>query len=135
MPSTIKLRDIVELPLRRWCVMQSWVIAWVVFCAVGLALPVFLLVLAWRRHSAAISVLIVPVIAVAILAFAMDHDIRWVLLGADYTRRLFATIGIFVVLTLVNAVYAAIRRAWSVAAASALICAAWFFVGVVNSSM
>jgi len=114
--------------------MHGWVM-WVFFCGVGLVLPVFLLVLAWRRHGAAISVLIVPFIAVAVLSFAMDHDVRWVLLGADYTRRLFVTIELFVALTFVNAVYAAIRRAWSVAAASVLICAGWFFVGVVNSAV
>ena len=115
--------------------MQSWVVAWVVFCAVGLVLPVLLLAFAWLRHRVALSVLIVPFIAAVVLALAMNHEVRWVLLGADYTRRLFVTIGILIVLTLVNAVYAAVRSVWSVTLASVLICAAWFFVGVVNSAM
>ena len=66
---------------------------------------------------------------------AMNHNLRWILLGEDYTRRLYVTIGVFVVLTLGNAVYSAFHRVWSVAAASALVCAAWFFVGVVNSAV
>lgn len=113
--------------------MQSWLVAWIVFCAIGLALPAVLLFLAWRRRRTVLPVAIVPLIAIAVLAMAMNHDVRWILLGADYTRRLYVTIGVFIVLTLVNAVYSVFQRVWSVAAASALICAAWIFVGVVNS--
>jgi hypothetical protein len=91
--------------------------------------------LAWRRHRGVLPVAIVPLIAIAVLAMAMNHNVRWILLGEDYTRRLYVTIGVFVVLTLVNAVYSAFHKVWSVAAASALVCAAWFFVGVVNSAV
>lgn len=115
--------------------MPSWLIAWVIFCVLGLALPTFLLVFAWRRQSATTRVLIVPLVAISVLALAMDHDVRWILLGPDYTQRLFVTIGTFTVSCLLNAIYAAIRRTWSVAAASALICAAWLFVAVVNAAV
>lgn len=63
----------------------------------------------------------------------MNHDIRWVLIGADYTRRLYVTIFIFMALTLINAIIATFRKAWSIAVASMVISFAWFFVGVVNS--
>jgi len=63
----------------------------------------------------------------------MDHDLRCVLIGADYTRRLFITITVSIVLTLINAIIALVRKAWSIAVASALLSLAWFFVGVINS--
>lgn len=113
--------------------MQSWLISWIVFSAVGLAFPTILLVLAWRRDRPVAGLFIVPVTAVVVLALSLNHEMRWALMGEDYTRRLFVTIGIFTVLALINSIYAAIRRAWKVALASAVIAMAWFFVGVVNS--
>ncbi len=106
---------------------------WIVFCTVGLALPTLLLIFAWRRNRPAAGVLVIPVIALVVLALAMNHDLRWVLVGADYSRRLYVTIETFTALTLINAIYAAIRKVWLAAAASAVIAFAWFFVGVVNS--
>jgi hypothetical protein len=90
--------------------MQSWLISWIVFCTVGLAFPASLLVLAWRRNRKVTRLLLIPVVAVVVPALAMNHEMRWALLGADYTRRLFVTIGIFTALTLINAVYASIRK-------------------------
>ena len=113
--------------------MQPWIISWIVFCAVGMVFPATLLVYTWRRDQRVTAPVIVPLIAIVILALALIHDIRWVILGPDYSRRLYTTIGIFIVLTLINAIYAAIRRAWTVAIASTVVSMAWFFVGVVNS--
>jgi hypothetical protein len=79
--------------------------------------------------------MIIPLVAVVVLALSMNHDVRWVLIGADYTRRLFITISVFVVLTFINGIFATIRRAWTVGAASALLFLAWLFVGVVNSAV
>jgi hypothetical protein len=65
----------------------------------------------------------------------MNHDMRWAILGADYSRRLYVTIEVFAALTLINAIYSAIRKAWAAALASAVISLAWFFVDVVNSAV
>lgn len=113
--------------------MPSWFISWIVFCAVGLALPTILLLFAWHRRAASASLTMVPLIAIAVLALSINHDVRWVLIGADYTRRLFITIGAFAAMTLINAVFAAVRRAWIIAIASAVLSLSWLFVGVVNS--
>ena len=113
--------------------MPTWITSLIVFCAVGLAFPTCLLLLAWRRHRAVSDLTIVPLIAIIILVVSLNHNVRWALIGADYTRRLFITILVFTALTLINALFAAIRREWTIAVASAVLSLAWFFVGVVNS--
>lgn len=77
--------------------------------------------------------MVIPVIAVAVLGLAMIPQMRWALMGADYSRRLYITIGAFAALALVNVIYAILRKAWATALASAVIALAWFFVGIVNS--
>lgn len=113
--------------------MQTWMISRIVFCAVGLASPAILLVVAWRRNRPVATILIIPSLAIVVLTLAMIPEMRLVLVGADNTRRLYVTIGAFAALTLANAIYAAFRKAWIVALASAVISLAWLFVGVVNS--
>jgi hypothetical protein len=113
--------------------MQPWLISGIVFSAIGLAVPACLLVYAWRRNRPVAAPLIVPAIAVIVLALAMIPEMRGVILGGDYSRRLFVTIYVFVALTLINAIYAAIRKAWAAALASAVVSLAWFYVVVVNS--
>jgi hypothetical protein len=113
--------------------MQPWLISWIVFCAVGLVFPCCLLVYGWRRNRTVTPPLIVPLIAVVVLTLTMVPAMRGAVLGGDYSRRLFVTIDAFAALTLINAIYAAIRKAWAIAIASAVISLAWFFVAVVNS--
>ena len=115
--------------------MPVWLISWIVFCTFGLALPTILLLVAWRRSGAISRLMITPLLAIFILAVSMNHDVRWILIGADYTRRLYFTILTFTVLALLNAIVAATRRAWMVTTASAVISLAWFFVGIVNSAV
>ncbi|UWZ85339.1 hypothetical protein [Occallatibacter riparius] len=113
--------------------MPVWLISWIVFCAVGVAFPAILLLLAWRRGAAVNALTLIPLIATIVLALSMNHNVRCVLIGADYTRRLYATILAFAALTLTNAAFATIRKSWAVAVASGLLSLAWLFVGVVNS--
>jgi uncharacterized membrane protein len=113
--------------------MQPWLISWIVFCVFGLAFPCLLLAVAWRRNRAVTFPLIVPVVAVIVLAIAMVPAMRGAILGGDYSRRLFVTIDVFAALALINAIYAAIRKAWATAIASVVISLAWFYLAVVNS--
>lgn len=55
--------------------------------------------------------MMIPVLAIVALALSMNHDARWLLVGADYSRRLFITIAVLIVLTLINAVIATISKA------------------------
>jgi len=113
--------------------MQPWLISWIVFCAAGFVLPCYLLVYAWHRNRIVTSPLIVPMIAVIVLALAMVPAMRSAILGGDYSRRLYITIDVFAALVLINAIYGAIRKAWAIAIASVVISLAWFYVAVVNS--
>jgi len=100
-----------------------------------MAFPAILLLLVWRRRAAVSGLMAIPLVAVLVLALSMNHDIRCVVIGADYTRRLYVTILVFVALILINAVCAAFRKAWAIAVASAVLSLAWFFIGVVNSAV
>jgi hypothetical protein len=73
--------------------MRAWVISWIVFCAVGLVFPVALLVFEWRPQSASHGLLGHSVIAVVVLALALIAQMRWALVGADFTRRLYLPSG------------------------------------------
>ena len=85
--------------------MQPSLISWILFCAVGLVFPCCLLVYGWRRNRTFTSPLIVPMIAVVVLALAMVPAMRSAILGGDYSRRLCITIDVFAVLVLINAIY------------------------------
>ncbi len=114
--------------------MPIWVIWWIVFWAVGLVFPTILLVFTWRRRNLHMShVFLIPLMAVAVLALTMIPDLRSVLIGADYSHRFHVTVDAITVLALTNAIYAAIRKTWTVALASAVIALAWFYMVVVNS--
>src|SRR5664279_643978 len=121
MMCTIKLIFYRFVPFHRVRTMQSWLISWIVFCAVGIVFPCCLLVFAWRRNRKVTSPLIVPMIATIVLVLAMIPAMRSAILGGDYSRRLFVTIDVFAALTLINAIYAAIRKAWATAIALSLI--------------
>ena len=113
--------------------MPAWLISEIVFCAVCLVSPAILLLIAWLHNRKTISSLIIPMVAVAALALSLSPEVRAVLVGADYTRRLFVTIGVFAFLTAACAIYAMFRKLWIVAVASALVALGWMFMGVVNS--
>jgi len=99
-----------------------------------LGLPVILLGIAWYRYDRRIkTTLILPTLSAVLLLLAIQHDLRWILLGPDYSHRLYTTIEVNMVLLLVAAVYSAIKKRWIVAAASAVLALAWLWVGAINS--
>jgi len=105
-----------------------------IFSVVGLALPVILLGIAWYRYDRRIkTALIVPTFSVVLLLLAVQHDLRWILLGPDYSHRLYTTIEVNIVLLFVAAGYSVIRKRWIVASASAVLALAWLWVGAINS--
>jgi hypothetical protein len=63
-----------------------------IFCVLGLALPVILLGIAWRRYDRRMkTTLIVPTLSVVLLMLAIQRDLRAMLLGPDYSHRLYTT--------------------------------------------
>jgi hypothetical protein len=69
-------------------------IYWIFFCAICLAVPACLLLLVWSRNRKARIPSVIPVVAVFVLGLAMISELKSVLIGADYTRRLFVTIDV-----------------------------------------
>jgi len=108
-------------------------IDFIVYCAVALFLPASILLFNWFQKPAVRGLVIAPAIATVLLALSVNRHPRWVLLGPDYSDRLYLTIEIVAGLSLVNAIYAAIKRAWTVAAAALLMSIAWLYLGIVNS--
>ena len=74
-----------------------------VFCVLGLALPIILLGIAWRRYDRQMrTTIIVPTLSVVLLLLAIPHGFRWIILGPDYSHRLFSTIEVNIVLVFVR---------------------------------
>lgn len=105
-----------------------------IFCAFGLLLPVVLIGIAWRRYDkTARTTLIIPALSVIFLLLIIQHDLRWILLGPDYSNRLYTTIEVNALLAAASAVYSGIRRGWMALAASVIAVLSWLWIGVVNS--
>jgi hypothetical protein len=105
-----------------------------IFCVLGLALPIILLGIAWRRYDRQMrATIIAPTLSVVLLLLAIPHDLRSIVLGPDYSHRLYTTIEVNIVLVLVAAVYCAIKKRWIGAVASAMLALSWLWVGAINS--
>ena len=105
-----------------------------IFCALGLLLPLVLIGIAWRRYDkGARTTLIIPALSVIFLLLIIRHDLRWILLGPDYSNRLYTTIEINALFAGRSAVYSGIRRGWMALVASVFLVLAWLWVGAVNS--
>jgi hypothetical protein len=53
-----------------------------IFCALGLLLPLILIGIAWRRYDRNTrTTLIVPALSVMLLLLAIQRDVRWIVLG------------------------------------------------------
>jgi hypothetical protein len=104
------------------------------FYVFGVALPVVLMGAAWRRYDRrGRTTLIIPALSVILLLLVIQHDLRWILLGPDYSQRLYLTIELNAALAAVSALYTGVRRAWMALAASVLVAFTWLWVGAINS--
>jgi hypothetical protein len=108
--------------------------AFLIFCVLGLLLPLVLIGIAWPRYDKSTrTTLIVPALSVIFLLLAIQCDFRLILLGPDYSNRLYLTIEANAVLAAASAVYSGIRRGWMALAASVFVSLAWLWVGALNS--
>lgn len=83
----------------------------------------------WLNKAAAI----VPALSGFFFLLSVPRQFRAILLGSDYSRRLYTSIEANMLLVIVVAFYLALARRWIAAAISGLLAVAWFLVGVGNS--
>jgi len=99
----------------------------------SLLVPVVLLSVAWRRNKREKATFVLLLVSGILLLSATVRDIRWVLLGADYTNRLYVTIGLNVFLAAVCGLYLAFTRRFLAALSAIVLVFRWLYMGVVNS--
>jgi hypothetical protein len=103
-----------------------------IFYAGGIALPGALLAASYRRPGRKAG-LTVPFLGLILLVLTIPHNLRWVLLGPDYSRRLYMTIETIAAVTTIAAIYLGVKRRWMPAIASLILTLSWLWIGIVNS--
>src|SRR3954468_7557223 len=99
----------------------------------SLLLPLVLLSVAWRRNKREKATFGLLLVSEILLLSATVRDIKWVLLGADYTNRLYVTIGLNMLLAAVCGLYLAFTRRFLAALSALVLVFGWLYMGVVNS--
>jgi hypothetical protein len=99
----------------------------------SLLLPIVLLFVAWRRNKREKATFVLLLVSGILLLSATMRDIKWVLLGADYTNRLYVTIGLNMLLASVCGLYLAFTRRFLAALSAIVLVFGWLYMGVVNS--
>jgi hypothetical protein len=99
----------------------------------GLILPLPLLAVAWiSSNRRPIEFLVLTLSAVLFLSAAI-RSLKLILLGIDYSNRLFTTIEVNILVDIVLGLYLAIKRRWIAAIVGAILAAAWLIMGAINS--
>ena len=98
-----------------------------------LLLPIVLLSVAWRRNKREKATFVVLLVSGILLLSATVRDIKWVLLGGDYTNRLYVTIDLNMLLAAGCGLYLAFTRRFLATLSAIALVFGWFYMGVVNS--
>jgi hypothetical protein len=98
-----------------------------------LLLPVVLLSVAWRKNKKEKATCFLLLLSGILLLSATVRDIKWILLGGDYSNRLHVTIGMNMVLSAMCGLYLAITRRFLAALSAIVLFFGWCYMGVVNS--
>jgi hypothetical protein len=96
-------------------------------------LPIVLLSVAWRRNKREKATFVLLLVSGILLLLATVRDIKWVLLGGDYTNRLYITIGLNMLLAAACGLYLAFTRRFLAALLAMVLVFAWLYMGVVSS--
>jgi len=104
----------------------------VLFYACFLA-PLPLLALAWSKSNRLPIEFSILTLSAVLFVSSTIRSLKGILLGMDYSHRLFATIEFNIVLAIALAVYLGIRSRWVAAAAALILCLAWLLAGAVNT--
>jgi hypothetical protein len=100
---------------------------------VALAVPLLLVGAAWRRDHKEKITSVFLALSTALALAASVHDVKWALLGPDYSNRLYATIGINMAIAVILGLYLGITRRWVAALAAIILALDWLYMGAINS--
>lgn len=101
----------------------------------SLLLPIILLCLAWRRNKREKVTFVLLLVSGILLLSATLRDIKWVVLGGDYTSRLYVTIGLNILLVAICGLYLVFTRRFLAAISAIVLVLGWLYCGVVNSAV
>jgi hypothetical protein len=95
--------------------------------------PPLLLLIDGRKHKGKQIAQTVLLVSCGILIASVWHDARWVLLGPDYSRRLYSEIAVNLLLSLLCGLYLGIKKRFIGGVAGVMLSGAWLYLGAVNS--
>jgi hypothetical protein len=111
--------------------MRSYLLIYGIYAS--LLLPIVLLSVAWRRNKGEKATFVLLLVSGILLLSATVRDTKWVLLGGDYTNRLYVTIGLNMLLAAACGLYLAFTRRFLAALSAIVLAFAWLYMGAVNS--
>ena len=89
---------------------------------------------AWRKHyQYGLRTLLLPTLSALLLLLAVVPNAKLLLLGSDYSHRLYVTIELNILLAVVAAVYFGVRKRWIAVLAAVILALDWLYMGAVNS--
>jgi peptidoglycan/LPS O-acetylase OafA/YrhL len=101
----------------------------------SLILPLPLLVWGWSRSDRRPIEFSILTLSAVLLLSAAVRSLKLILLGADYSDRLFTTIGVNIFIAIALGLYLGIKRRWLAAAAAGILAFGWLLVGAINSAV
>src|SRR5215470_16858791 len=99
----------------------------------SLLLPIILLSLAWGRNKKENATFVLLLVSGLLLLSATVRNIKWALLGGDYTHRLYVTIEVNILLAAICGLYLACTRRFLAALSATVLALGWLYCGIVNS--
>ncbi len=97
------------------------------------AAAIVLLSVAWRRNKKEKATFVLLLLSGILLLSVTVRDIKWILLGGDYTNRLYLTVGLNMLLSATCGFYLAFTRRFLAALSAIVLVFGWLYLGVVNS--
>ncbi|MGB8475216.1 MAG: hypothetical protein WCE61_14130 [Candidatus Acidiferrum sp.] len=108
-------------------------ISFIVFAAI--ALPFLILAAAWWKKERGIFAYTLPTMSALLLVAAFQHGLKVVLLGPDYSDRLFFSIGLNMFISNFTGAYLVSTRKWVAAVAALILALDWLLVAAINSAV
>ncbi len=103
-----------------------WILLW---------LPLLLLAVAWTKAKAQFGPLAVLTLSAILLLSSGVRSVKLLLLGANYSHRLYTTLELNCFLAVILGLYMAVRKRWVATVAAIFLGLAWIYLMVVNSAV